>query len=171
MALAMSRPIPAEIYEPDEALPRDLVALRQFGRLMDDAFQIPGTTKRVGLDATVGLIPGVGDVITALLSSWILVGALRYRVPPLTILRMMGNIVMDIVIGLIPIGGDLFDLFFKQNKKNVELVIRMRNRTLPPRSYGSIGFAFSLLLLFLVFLCLGIIILLVVGLVRFAGTL
>lgn len=171
MALAMSRPTPAEIYEPDESLPRDLVALRQFGRLMDDAFQIPGTTKRVGLDATVGLIPGVGDVITALLSSWILVGALRYRVPPLTILRMMGNIVLDIVIGLIPIGGDLFDLFFKQNKKNVELVIRMRNRQLPPRAYGSIAFAFALLLLFLVFLCLGIIILLIVGLVRFAGTL
>lgn len=161
----------AEIYEPDESLPRDLVALRQFGRLMDDAFQIPGTNKRVGLDATVGLIPGVGDVITALLSSWILVGALRYRVPPLTIARMIGNILIDILIGLIPIGGDLFDLFFKQNKKNVEMVIRMRNRTKPPLSYGSIAFAFSLLLLFLVFVSLAVIVLLIVGLVRFAGTL
>ncbi|HUF17484.1 MAG TPA: DUF4112 domain-containing protein [Thermoanaerobaculia bacterium] len=167
----MPTPISAEIYEPDESLPRDLVALRQFGRLMDDAFQIPGTTKRVGLDATVGLIPGVGDVITALLSSWILVGALRYRVPPLTIMRMMANIVLDIVIGLIPIGGDLFDLFFKQNKKNVELVIRTRNRARPPRSYRSIAFAFSLLLLFLVFLCLGLIVFLIAGLIRFAGTL
>lgn len=167
----MSRPIRAEVYEPDEALPRDLVALRQFGRLMDDAFKIPGTDKRIGLDATVGMIPGVGDAITAVLSSWILVGALRYRLPPVLILRMMANIVFDLVIGLIPIGGDLFDLFFKQNKKNVELVIRHRNRTRPPRTFKAIAFAFSLLLLFLVLLSLGLAAWVIAGLIRFAGTL
>src|SRR5450631_3357103 len=78
LALPLSVPslfIP-EVIEPDEKLPADLVALRRFAYLMDEAVPIPGTRKRVGLDAGLSLIPGVGEIIGALLSAWIIVGAL-----------------------------------------------------------------------------------------------
>jgi hypothetical protein len=147
------------------------VLLRQFGRLMDDALPIPGTSRRIGLDATIGLIPGVGDAITALLSSWILVQALRFRVPAGKVTWMFANIIFDLLMGLIPIGGDLFDLFFRQNKKNVEMVIRHRNRTKPPRKYSSIALAFALLLLLLAVMSIGVVVWLIAGLIEFAGTL
>src|SRR5260221_12689870 len=78
-----------EVIEPDEKLPADLVALRHFARLMDEAVPIPGMKKRIGLDAGLSLIPGVGGVIGAGLSTWIIVGALRHRVPLIPIGRVV----------------------------------------------------------------------------------
>ena len=63
-----------------EPLPPDLLALKKFAELMDEAVAVPGTSRRVGLDALIGLVPGVGDVAGALLSTWIVFGALRWRV-------------------------------------------------------------------------------------------
>lgn len=128
-----------EIVEPDESLPRDLVALRQFALLMDEAFPIPGTRRRVGLDAALGLIPGVGDAAAALFSLWIVVGALRHRVPLPKVFGMVARIVLDLVIGMIPLLGDAFDFFFKQNRKNVEVLIRHRDRRRQPRTTSEIA--------------------------------
>src|SRR5437762_337645 len=80
LRMARETPIIPEVVEPDEKLPRDLVALRKFAYLMDEAVRIPGTGRGIGLDAALGFIPGIGDVIGALLSVWIIIGALRHRV-------------------------------------------------------------------------------------------
>jgi hypothetical protein len=128
-----------EVIEPDEKLPPDLLALRRFAILMDEAFPIPGTTKRVGLDAGLGLIPGVGDAIAGLLSAWIVIGALRHRVPLITVTRMVFNIVLDVVVGSIPLFGDVFDFLFEENVMNLRLLMKHRDRQRPPRSLAQIA--------------------------------
>jgi len=136
-----------EVIEPDEKLPRDLVALRRFAFLMDEAFAIPGTRLRVGFDALVGLIPGVGDVIGGVLSTWIVIGAMRHRVPARVIVRMIVNIAADLLFGAIPVAGDLFDFLFEENIKNMRLLEKHRDRRRPPRSTAAIAlFAVSLIL-------------------------
>ncbi|MEA2239228.1 MAG: hypothetical protein QOC81_3952 [Thermoanaerobaculia bacterium] len=128
-----------EVIEPDEKLPPDLVALRHFARLMDEALPIPGTNKRVGLDAGLSLIPGVGEVIGAVLSSWIIVGALRHRVPMMRIGRMVLYVLLDMSVGSIPIAGTIFDWLFEENVINLNALLLHRDRTRPPRSFKSIA--------------------------------
>lgn len=126
-----------DVVDPDEKLPADLVALRRFAYLLDEAFEIPGTRMRVGLDAIVGLIPGVGDVIGGVMSAWIVVGAVRHRVPWRVIFRMLMNIGADLVIGSVPLAGDVFDFLFEENVKNMRLLEKHRDRRRPPRSAGK----------------------------------
>lgn len=90
--------------------------------LMDDLFRIPGIGWRFGLDALIGLIPGVGDTATSLASFYILAAAVRYRVPKITLLRMGLNIGIDYALGSLPVVGDLFDAWWKSNQKNVALL-------------------------------------------------
>jgi hypothetical protein len=147
-----------EVVEPDEALPPDLVALRRFAWLMDEAIAIPGTRMRVGVDAGLGLIPGIGDAIAAVLSTWVIAGALRHRVPMRYIVRMVINILIDLGIGSIPLLGDVFDFLFEENVMNLQLLLRHRDRTRPPRRLREIAVTvlviiaiiavFALLLLF-----------------------
>jgi hypothetical protein len=127
-------------------LPADLAALRRFAQLMDEAFVIPGTKQRFGIDAVAGLIPGVGDFAGGVMSTWILAGAWRHRVPAGKIARMVGNILLDLMVGLIPVLGDVFDLVFKENVANVDLVIQHRDTTRPPRGIGHFLFVIALLL-------------------------
>jgi hypothetical protein len=89
---------------------------------MDGLFRIPGVGWRFGLDAVVGLIPGIGDTATTLVSVYILAAAVRYRVPKVTLLRMAANIGIDYVLGAVPIVGDIFDAFWKSNQMNVALL-------------------------------------------------
>jgi hypothetical protein len=89
---------------------------------MDGLFRIPGTGWRVGLDAIVGLIPGVGDFATTAVSLYILAAGVRYRVPKVTLLRMAANIGVDYLLGSIPVVGDVFDAAWKSNQMNVELL-------------------------------------------------
>jgi len=138
-----------EVIEPDEKLPRDLVALRRFAFLLDEAVAIPGTTRRIGLDGAIGLIPGVGDVIGALLSTWIIIGALRHRVPLLKVTRMVVNVLADMVIGEVPVIGDIFDFLFEENVMNLQLLLRYRDRSRPPRSFASIAVSALLLTCFI----------------------
>lgn len=97
-------------------------SLERLSWLMDDLFRIPGIGWRVGLDALVGLIPGLGDTATSLASFYILASAVRYGVPKVTILRMGLNIGIDYAVGSLPIVGDLFDAWWKSNQMNVALV-------------------------------------------------
>jgi hypothetical protein len=90
--------------------------------LLDEAFRIPGTRQRFGLDALIGLIPGVGDTLGALLSTYIIVEAARRGASVWTVTRMLGNVAFETLIGAIPIVGDLFDVVFKANMRNLALL-------------------------------------------------
>lgn len=97
-------------------------SLERLGWLMDDMIRVPGLGWRFGLDAIVGLIPGLGDTATSLVSFYILASAVRYRVPKITLLRMGMNIGIDYLIGSLPLVGDFFDAWWKSNRMNVELL-------------------------------------------------
>jgi len=146
-----------EVIEPDEKLPRDLVALRRFALWMDEAFTIPGTRFHIGADALLGLIPGIGDMIGGVLSTWIIAGALRHRVPARVIVRMIFNVVLDLLLGAVPVAGDVFDFLYEENMKNMRLLEKHRDRRRPPRT--SAGIAFVIGGIFLLILCISILIL------------
>jgi hypothetical protein len=158
-----------EIVEPDEKLPQDLVALRRFAYLMDQAFPVPGTKIRIGLDAVLGLIPGIGDVMGAVLSTWIIAGALRHRVPARVILRMVFNIAIDLIFGAIPVAGDVFDFLYEENMKNMRLLEKHRDRTRPPRRTSEIALILGLIVAFLVLLALTLVVLVVAGIIWLIG--
>jgi Domain of unknown function (DUF4112) len=139
-----------EVIEPDEKLPADLVALRKFSILMDEAVGIPGTKFRFGLDPILSLVPGIGDVISALLSAWIVVGALRHRVPMRKICLMVFNILLDMTIGEIPLLGNLFDVVFEENVINMRMLMRHRNRQLPPRKLSEVAGTVAVIVLVII---------------------
>ncbi|MBC7817215.1 MAG: DUF4112 domain-containing protein [Planctomycetaceae bacterium] len=99
-----------------------LEQLRQVAQLLDSQFRIPGTDIAFGVDALVGLIPGVGDLISAAISSWLIREARRLGAPRWLIARMVWNVAVDAVIGLVPIVGDVFDVVWKANRKNIALL-------------------------------------------------
>jgi hypothetical protein len=98
--------------------------LETLANVLDDAFAIPGTNWRVGLDAIVGLVPGVGDLISSAFSFIIVFAAWQRNLPKVTIARMVGNIAIDTLLGALPFVGDIFDAAWKSNKKNVALLKR-----------------------------------------------
>lgn len=104
--------------------PKNQSSAHRLARLLDSAFAIPGTNIRLGLDALVGLIPGGGDVVGAALSSGIVLMAMREGVPAPVLWRMVANIGIDALIGAVPLIGDLFDVAWKANTKNAELLDR-----------------------------------------------
>ena len=139
-----------DVIEPDAKLPQDLVALRRFAYYMDEAFTVPGTNIKVGFDALLGLIPGIGDVIGGVLSTWIVIGALRHRVPARIIARMVLNIGIDLVFGAVPVAGDVFDFLYEENVKNMRLLEKHRDRRRPPRSTAAIAFVAACIVLFVI---------------------
>ncbi len=97
--------------------------LSRLAWLMDRAVVIPGTRVRLGLDALLGLLPLGGDVVTGLVQAGLVLIALgRYRVPPAVATKMVGNVLLDIAVGAIPLLGDLFDVAFKANTRNMRLL-------------------------------------------------
>jgi len=96
--------------------------LERLGWLMDDLFRVPVLGWRFGLDALIGLVPGLGDTTTTLVSFYILAAAVRYRVPKITMLRMGLNIAIDYLFGSLPFVGDVADAWFKSNQKNLDLL-------------------------------------------------
>jgi len=93
----------------------------KLSHLLDSSIPLPGGF-RIGLDGILGLIPGVGDAIGTLLSAMILYQAHQRGVPKMILLRMLINVVVDAVIGAIPVAGDIFDFFWKANMKNAALL-------------------------------------------------
>ena len=96
--------------------------LRRISRLLDNAIPIPGTKFRLGLDPILGLLPGGGDTLSGGLSAYIVVEAARMGVSREMIGKMIGNILLDAFAGTIPVFGDLFDVGWKANIKNIELL-------------------------------------------------
>ena len=92
-------------------------------RLLDSAFVIPGTNRRVGLDAVLGLVPGIGDAVSTVLASYIIWEARQLGLPRWKIARMIGNLALDTTLGAIPLAGDVFDLFYKANERNLRIVL------------------------------------------------
>ncbi len=99
-----------------------LAKLRGLSRVLDGAITIPGLGIRVGLDPIIGLVPVVGDWIGAALASYIIVQGARLGVSKATLLRMVGNLVVDLLAGSIPVLGDIFDLGFRANDRNLALI-------------------------------------------------
>lgn len=112
----------------DTDLERDLGRVRTLARVLDTAVGIPGTRVRFGLDALIGLVPGAGDVVSALLAGYPVMVALRHRLPRWVLLRMLGNVLLDATLGTIPLLGDLFDVAFKANVRNEKLLQRYASR-------------------------------------------
>lgn len=109
----------------EEDLKREIEPeLELLAKWMDSVFKIPGLGIRFGLDSLIGLIPGLGDTATSVVSLYILNAASRYGASRATIARMAANIAIEYVIGSIPLVGDLFDVYWKSNKRNVELLRR-----------------------------------------------
>lgn len=106
-----------------------LVRLEALARLMDGSLVVPGTNIRFGLDAAIGLIPVAGDMISGLISSYIIWEAKRLNVPKWLIGRMVANALIDTTLGSIPIVGDMFDVAFRANMRNMALLRRHLERS------------------------------------------
>jgi hypothetical protein len=102
--------------------PPEVERLRALSRLLDNAFTIPGTQVRFGLDALVGLVPGLGDAVSALFSGYLIVQASRLGAPKSVVSRMVANVAIDTLIGWVPLLGDLFDVAWKSNVRNMSLL-------------------------------------------------
>ena len=98
--------------------------LAQLSHLLDDCFVLPGTGIRFGLDGILGLVPIAGDVLGGVLSGVILIGAWARGAPPVLLLRMLVNIAIDVVVGMVPLLGDAFDIAWKANRRNYALLSR-----------------------------------------------
>ena len=99
-----------------------LQRLETMAHRMDSAIRIPVIGLRVGYDSIIGLIPGVGDILTLAPSAWIIIEAKRMGAAPHVIGRMVANTATDTLVGMIPILGDLYDATFKSNRKNVAIL-------------------------------------------------
>ncbi len=101
---------------------RVLRRLDRLANVLDTCIPVPFLRTRIGLDGLIGLVPGIGDAATGALSLYVVAEAWRLEVPMTTILRMLGNVGVDTVVGAIPLAGDLFDFAYKANRRNVELL-------------------------------------------------
>jgi hypothetical protein len=111
---------PQRVYSAEEQA--HLASIRALAKLMDAIIPVPGTGMKIGADALLGLIPGVGDLGSAAIGAYILNAAAKLGVPPVVLARMVLNLAIDALLGLIPFAGDLFDVMFKANMRNVKLV-------------------------------------------------
>lgn len=113
--------VPASTTDP-------LARARTLTRLLDTAARVPGTGIRFGADAILGLIPGLGDVAGAVLAGYLVLLAQRLGAPRSVVLRMLGNVAVDTLGGTVPLIGDLFDVAFKSNSRNLALLERVIER-------------------------------------------
>jgi len=102
----------------------DTSDIERLADLLDTRWVIPGANWRFGLDALIGLVPGIGDLVTTGLGAYIIYRARDLGAPSWLIARMVGNLAIDGVIGAAPLVGDIFDVAFRSNAKNVRLLMR-----------------------------------------------
>jgi len=124
--------------------------------IMDDFLRVPGTNFRFGLDPLIGLLPGLGDTASAIISALGLVYAARTGLPKVLLARMAANILINELVGVIPGVGDAFSFWFKSNRRNYELL--QRYRATPTRARKSDWFFLALVLgLLFIIVCAGLI--------------
>jgi len=123
--------------------------------IMDEVIRVPGTKFRFGLDPLIGLIPGIGDTSSALVSAFALIQAVRLGVPKVLLMRMALNILANEVIGIIPVIGDTFSFWFKSNARNYEIIKNHRLGPSVPRRSDWL-FVLGILVLLVVIVCVGI---------------
>lgn len=140
--------------------------LRALAWLMDNSIPLPGGF-RIGVDAIIGLVPGIGDAIGALISAYIINEARAMGAPRSVLLRMMGNVMLETVIGAVPLAGDVFDAAFKANTRNLALLARYQLDPVASRR-GSRWFVagFFMLLLALVAVLIAIPVLVILGIAQ-----
>jgi hypothetical protein len=151
-------PIEPEVID-DRAAAREarghLDTARLLARLLDNLVPIPGTSYRIGLDPLLGLVPGAGDLVGAVLSTWILVAASRLGAPASVLARMALNVAIDAVVGAVPFAGDLFDAGWKANLRNVRLMEAWLARPGPTRRANGAFVALLVLAVLLVVAAVG----------------
>ncbi|HEY0028734.1 MAG TPA: DUF4112 domain-containing protein [Allosphingosinicella sp.] len=107
---------------------RRLEAMEQ---LLERAFVVPGTNYRVGLDAVVGLVPVVGDLVTTAMGAWLVWEARNLGMSKFHLLRMGGNVAVDAIVGAVPLVGDAFDFVFRSNTRNIRILKRWLDKHHP----------------------------------------
>lgn len=117
-------PIDTEVVTPRRRVLRDenFVRIERLAEILDEGVVVPGLSVRVPLDPVIGLIPGFGDAVTTALALTILAKAREEGLPKHVQLRMAANTAIDFVVGAIPVLGDVFDFFYKSNRKNMRLL-------------------------------------------------
>ena len=121
--------------------------LRRWATLLDSRFRIPGTNIRFGLDPILSLVPGLGDLASPVFTAALLAQVFRQRVPRIVVVRMLLNALIDAAIGAIPIAGQLGDIFFRANVRNLALLERHADPTRPP-DRGDYVFVMAVLVAF-----------------------
>lgn len=119
--------------------------LRQLSHVLDNAIRVPGTSYRIGLDPILGLIPGGGDVVGGVLSAYIMFKAFQIGVPRKTLTQMATNIALETLVGTVPVVGDVFDVAWKANVKNVELLETHLNLPTPEAKRANPLYVFLLI--------------------------
>jgi len=99
-----------------------LKRLESIATMMDTAFVVPGTGIRFGFDGLIGLVPGIGDAVTTALSLYLVHEAWQLGAPKHVITRMLANVALDGVIGAVPVAGDVFDVMWRANKRNMRML-------------------------------------------------
>jgi hypothetical protein len=108
----------------DRSGARDLDEVEFLAWLLDNSIPIPGTGRRIGIDAIIGFVPGLGDILSGGLGFLVVLRGVQLGLPKVVIARMLANLGLDFVIGSIPVLGDAFDLWFKANSRNLRLMRR-----------------------------------------------
>ena len=102
--------------------PPALQRLEKLSHWLDDAIRIPGTRFRIGLESIIGLIPGIGDIAGLLMGGYVVVEAHRMGAPGDLKLRMLRNVAIDALAGLVPVFGDLYDFAYRSNRRNLQML-------------------------------------------------
>ena len=127
-----------------------LDALRRISRLLDSAFIVPGTKYRIGLDPILGLVPGLGDLTSPLFAIALLWHGRDLGIPRVVQLRMIFNVAIDALVGLLPVAGDLFDFAWKSNNRNIALLERHAYEHRPPTLFDWLFVTASIVLLLVI---------------------
>ena len=146
-----------EVLPPEEKRKRQALEpiFKWIAFIMDDVMRVPGTKFRFGLDPLIGLIPGIGDTSSALVSGFALIQAVRLGVPKILVARMALNVLLNEVIGIVPVVGDAFSFWFKSNARNYDIIKSHRVGASPPRRSDWI-FVIGILVVVFLIVCAGI---------------